>query len=82
LPLLKFRPSYVLIIAFRYNNGCTYAPKCFVIRTVPVLSLFRPLIFPSGQQCTVHVHIWQWCVPRPNLMWNLHRGMLAQHHNF
>jgi len=72
--------SYSLF--FRCNNGCKYAPLCYVIRTVPVLSLFRPLTFPSGQECAVPVHMWSWRVPQGKLIWNLHRGMIAQHHTF
>jgi len=29
--------EYVLLIAFPLHNGCTNAPQCYVIRTLPVL---------------------------------------------
>jgi len=29
--------QYVILIAFHSNNGCTNAPHCYVIRTLPIL---------------------------------------------
>jgi len=34
--------EYVIyLLVFDYNNGCTNVPQCYVIRTLPVLSLIR-----------------------------------------
>jgi hypothetical protein len=29
--------GYVVLLPFRYNNACTKAPHCYVIRTLPVV---------------------------------------------
>ena len=30
--------EYVILIALHCNNGCTNAPQCYSVRTVPVFS--------------------------------------------
>jgi len=38
IPVATDTPSKHLILVFHCNNGCTNAPQCYVIRTLPVLS--------------------------------------------
>ena len=33
--------EYVVLIAFPCNSGCTNAPLCYVLRTLPLLLIFR-----------------------------------------
>jgi hypothetical protein len=38
---LQIHPGCVILIVFHCNNGCTNAPQCYVIRTLPVLLPLR-----------------------------------------
>ena len=36
--------QYVIIMLLHYHNGCTNAPQCYVVHTVPVLSLLLKVL--------------------------------------
>ena len=55
LRLQTYTPNMLYLLLFRYNIGCTNAPHCYVIRTLPVVLRIRFSII--SRFATVHCFI-------------------------
>ena len=51
--------KYVHLLLFHYSNGWTNAPKCYVVRTLPVLFIIQTQCFLRGTgSIIIYIYIW------------------------